>query len=168
PAEALRARIDSRDGDGFIARPTWDGRPRETGPAARHSGHPLITGLQDRYSRGLLLRLAARLLDMAETIAGLQGRLVDGGPMPEVPGLCQLEAARGRLCHRVLLEGDRIERYRILAPTEWNFGPEGPAAQALAGITDRQAEMARTQAQLLIHAIDPCVGYDLEVPSPDA
>ena len=168
PAEALRARIDADDADRFIARPTWDGRPRETGPAARHSGHPLITGLQDRFGRGLLLRLAARLLDMAETIAGLQGPLMDDRPMPEVPGLCQLEAARGRLCHRVLLEGDRIERYRILAPTEWNFGPEGPAAQALADIAGKPAETAKTQAQLLIHAIDPCVGFDLEVPSPDA
>jgi Ni,Fe-hydrogenase I large subunit len=68
----------------------------------------------------------------------------------------------------VLLEGDRIERYRILAPTEWNFGPEGPAARALADIAGRPVDIARTQAQLLIHAIDPCVGYDLEVKSSDA
>jgi coenzyme F420-reducing hydrogenase alpha subunit len=168
PAEALRARIDANDADGFIARPTWDGQPRETGPAARHSAHPLIKGLQGRYGRGLLVHLAARLLDMAETIVGLRGPLVAERPMPDVPGLCQLEAARGRLCHRVLLDGGRIERYRILAPTEWNFGREGPAAQALADITDPQVETAKTQAQLLIHAIDPCVGYDLEVQSPHA
>ena len=168
PAEALRARIDAGDADAFIARPTWDGRPRETGPAARHSRHRLITGLEDRYGRGLLVRLAARLLDMAETIAGLQGPFEGDRPMPEVPGLCQLEAARGWLCHRVLLEGDRIERYRILAPTEWNFGPEGPAARALADIAGRPVDIARTHAQLLIPAIDPCVGYDLEVKSSDA
>jgi coenzyme F420-reducing hydrogenase alpha subunit len=168
PAEALRARIDAGDADEFIARPTWDGRPRETGPAARHSGHPLITELQDGYGRGLLLRLAARLLDMAETIGGLQGPFTDDRPMPEAPGLCQLEAARGRLCHRVRLEDDRIEHYRILAPTEWNFGPEGPAAQALGDIAGGPVETAKTQARLLIHAIDPCVGYDLEVQSSDA
>ena len=71
PAEALRARIDADDADRFIARPTWDGRPRETGPAARHSGHPLITGLQDRFGRGRRVLPPARLIRREHVVAAL-------------------------------------------------------------------------------------------------
>jgi len=77
------------------------------------------------------------------------------------PGLAQIEAARGRLMHRVKLAGDTISDYAILAPTEWNFHPAGLAAQALASATAPDPKNRELQARLLINAIDPCVAYEL-------
>lgn len=163
PEDALLSRLDAADGDAFVAAPDWQGEPRETGPAARWRRHPLLAGIERQYGNGLLLRLVARLVEIAATTL----ELAAGGPDEEhragSAGLCQLEAARGRLCHRVVLDGERFERYRILAPTEWNFHPCGTAARALAGINDQDATRVDAQARLLIHAVDPCVGYELQV-----
>ncbi len=50
-----------------------------------------------------------------------------------------------------------VTDYVILAPTEWNFHPQGVAAKALAGI--RKEDVAR----MIIMSIDPCVDYELEI-----
>lgn len=78
-------------------------------------------------------------------------------------GLSQLQAARGLLCHRVKVKRKTITRYRILAPTEWNFGSDGAAAHALECIAETEADPFDRQARLLVHAIDPCVGFTLHV-----
>ena len=78
-------------------------------------------------------------------------------------GLSQIEAARGRLVHGVLSEGNSVRDYRILAPTEWNFHPRGGLARALAGLEAGDEADLRGQASLLIEAVDPCVGYELRV-----
>ena len=78
-------------------------------------------------------------------------------------GISQVEAARGRLVHRVELERALVRSYRILAPTEWNFHPRGVLVQGLTGLQARtQAELNRRAASL-INAIDPCVGYQLRI-----
>ncbi|HIJ30976.1 MAG TPA: Ni,Fe-hydrogenase I large subunit, partial [Gammaproteobacteria bacterium] len=69
-------------------------------------------------------------------------------------------AARGQLLHRVAVENSQIIRYQILAPTEWNFHPQGVVTQALQQLEPDTATV-KQQASLIIHAIDPCVGYDL-------
>ena len=56
-----------------------------------------------------------------------------------------------------------MERYLIVAPTEWNFHPEGAAAQALALIAGSGRSDARGLADLMITAFDPCVEYSLAV-----
>jgi hypothetical protein len=53
--------------------------------------------------------------------------------------------------------------YRLLAPTEWNFHPRGVVVQALETLAP-DADLEQL-ASLLVEAIDPCVGYDLEVVS---
>lgn len=165
--DELMSRLDADDAQRFIQTPDWRGRALETGPAARLRRHPLLRALARDHGRGLLWRLVARLLE----IALLAERLSAGAlirPRTGHAGLCQLEAARGRLCHRVTLKGRRITRYRILAPTEWNFHPEGAAAQALATIRPDHPQGAETQARLLIHALDPCVGFALSLEHADA
>lgn len=72
------------------------------------------------------------------------------------------QAARGQLLHHVTVDGDHIQRYQILAPTEWNFHPQGAVAQSLSQL-DTQSIDVEQQARLIIHAIDPCVGYDLTI-----
>jgi Ni,Fe-hydrogenase I large subunit len=63
--------------------------------------------------------------------------------------------------HRVELEHDCVRRYQILAPTEWNFHPDGVAARGLKTLTAPDAVSLRRQAAMLISAVDPCVGYEL-------
>jgi coenzyme F420-reducing hydrogenase alpha subunit len=161
-AESLVTLLDGPDAAAFIAEPTLGECAVETGPGARQQSHPLVVAMRERHGQGLITRLAARLVEIARITLALP---VDGADLPAVtaPGLAQLEAARGRLFHRVVLDGERIQRYRILAPTEWNFGPQGPAVQALRGIAQAPPTGVRLQAELLIHAIDPCVGYKLDV-----
>lgn len=163
PAAALAARLDSADAAAFLASPRWQAEAPETGPAARLAAHPLLVELRLQGHDGLLLRLVARLLEIAQLSAAPDRATTPRGAGATAPGLAQLEAARGRLCHRVLLDGDRIGRYRILAPTEWNFCRDGPAERALRDLGEAPQATLRAQAELLIHAIDPCVGYRLQI-----
>ena len=78
-------------------------------------------------------------------------------------GIGQVEAARGRLVHCVELERGVVKHYQILAPTEWNFHPLGVVARGLETLTTKNEILLRKQADLLINAIDPCVGYDITV-----
>jgi len=62
--------------------------------------------------------------------------------------------ARGLLLHWVQLDGDGAVRdYRVLAPTEWNFHPDGALARAVAALAPVDLDAAR----LLAAAYDPCV-----------
>ena len=77
-------------------------------------------------------------------------------------GVGQIEAARGRLAHAVELNGEKVSRCSILAPTEWNFYPEGAAARGLARIAERGGKHCADLARLFVTAVDPCVGADVE------
>lgn len=169
----LAEKLDA-DGDGaFTALPSWDGAPRETTALSRHRDHPLLVDLSSEAGPGLLARLVARLVELAELPGEIEqlikrvGRRPD--PMEEETcsgdgtALAQVEAARGRLVHAIRIEQGTIARYRILAPTEWNFHPQGAAAQALRTLASADERGLETQARLLIDAVDPCVGYEVRV-----
>jgi Ni,Fe-hydrogenase I large subunit len=58
------------------------------------------------------------------------------------------------LLHWVQLDVDAAVRdYRVLAPTEWNFHPQGALAHALSAMSANDQYAARTMAA----AFDPCV-----------
>jgi hypothetical protein len=57
----------------------------------------------------------------------------------------------------------KIANYAILAPTEWNFHPQGILAAALASLDASDDDELRQQAGRLIGAIDPCVSYVFEI-----
>lgn len=78
-------------------------------------------------------------------------------------GLAQVQAARGLLVHRLTLEQGRLADYRILAPTEWNFHPQGAAALGLATLPAADEPTLRRLAGLFITALDPCVAYDISI-----
>jgi len=67
------------------------------------------------------------------------------------------------LVHLIDLDGagERIARYRILAPTEWNFHPRGALAAGLLGVHAPSAAELRRRADWLVQALDPCVEYRL-------
>lgn len=156
PGSGLKESIED---PGFLARPVWEGRCRETGSLAR-TRHPLLSALEAAWGRGLGLRLVARLVELAQLLTRPEAASCEMAR--PAPGLGRVEAARGRLHHAVKLQGNRVTHWAILAPTEWNFHPRGVAAQALSGLRGAPDEIRR-QAELVIDAVDPCVRYDLEV-----
>ncbi|MCU7846191.1 MAG: nickel-dependent hydrogenase large subunit [Candidatus Thiodiazotropha sp. (ex Monitilora ramsayi)] len=171
--DEIDQRLQAPDADRFVSAPDWDEIPCESTTLTRQSAHPLINALQRDYGNGLMTRMVARLLELAEIPRLLSRKLQSllNGNVPKIElahgsrgvGVGIVEAARGRLTHRVLLEGDLINRYQILAPTEWNFHPAGIVAQALTGLPAGDEDQLRRQASLFINAVDPCVGYRLEV-----
>ncbi len=150
----LQQRLDSKDAAAFITAPDWQGCYYETTAFARQKQQiqPLLQTVISRYGNGLFSRLLARLLELAWGMpANVQAEL----------GISQVETARGRLIHRIQLDSNyQVIRYQIVAPTEWNFHPQGVLAQSLKNLL-KSASVDITQAHWLVQAIDPCVGYDL-------
>lgn len=170
---ALEDRLIAADAADFVAAPSLADRCCETGPLARECGQPLVYALREHYGNAMLSRIVARLVELARLPARMRARLVQPeSPESDVlsaqsprPGVAigQVEAARGRLIHRVELDRGKIRRYQILAPTEWNFHPRGAVAQGLSSLNALDAARLRRQAELFINAVDPCVGYELRL-----
>jgi hypothetical protein len=168
--DALDSCLSGPAASRFVAAPEWQGKVRETGALARTGNHPVVTTAHTLWDNGLLTRILARLAEIASGPARLEelfAETAEDAPMPPRRGLPpgtgigQAEAARGRLVHRVVLDDDQVADYCLLAPTEWNFHPRGVLVQALETLPpDSDLEPL---ASLLVEAIDPCVGYDLEV-----
>jgi coenzyme F420-reducing hydrogenase alpha subunit len=157
----------------FCARPNLAaGRIGETGALARCWTHPLIAALRAEHGSGLFVRLTARVIECGALVAELREFVQQvGDENPETPnlatasgsGLGVVECARGRLVHWLVVAEGRVTDYKILAPTEWNFHPEGPLARGLAGTRVEQGTAIHQAIALFITALDPCVGWDLAV-----
>lgn len=156
----------------YVSHPTVDGAPRETGPWTR--GHDArVEQYDDAW-----LRLGARLAELVRLVLpdedGRSGaRWLRQGALALAPGegVAWCEMARGVLVHRVRLDGGashseaspgaapRIAHYDVLAPTEWNFHPDGAVARALAQLSTDAAE---ARVRVLAAAFDPCVEVQIE------
>lgn len=171
---AIAARLLGPDGAEFALRPCLAAHGQETTAFARRRGEPLLASLAGEFGDGLLTRLVARQIDavrFAESLpalaaaaescdraAGADAARGDGD------GAAAVETARGRLIHAVRLRDGAVDRYRILAPTEWNFHPTGPVARRLTRLgTDASPQEIGRQARLLIDIFDPCIPYSLRV-----
>jgi len=159
----LEARLGGDDNGAFAARPEIDGGARETGPLSRLGDDPLIAAARERYGNGLMTRMLARLVDLDTTPDRLRTTLENPPPVEPGPGIGVVETARGTLVHRVELDGDTVADYRIVAPTEWNFHPDGPLARGLLGANFTDSAAAENQVALLTAVIDPCVGYEVTI-----
>ena len=156
-----------------------EGRPTDTSCLARQSSEPLVRAfLSGKGEAGLAARLAARFVEasrlpgeIAEGLANLKSTR-DGDEVAvncqrsaeAADGCCgtaSAEAARGRLEHRIVLRDGRGADYAIAAPTGSHFAANGVAARSLAALAAPTREDLANQADLLIRAIDPCVGYDV-------
>jgi hypothetical protein len=138
----------------FAERPLWRGAPAETGPWTRVA-RPLD-------AESLWLRLGARLADLA-AIALDEPLAV--GALVVAPGeaIAWCEMSRGLLMHWLKLEDGslhpdsaRVARYRVLAPTEWNFHPQGSLGRALAA-----GRLTADETRLAALTLDPCIRFDV-------
>jgi coenzyme F420-reducing hydrogenase alpha subunit len=161
--------LNATDADDFIAQPTLDGQCYETTSLGRQADHPLVVALAQEFHNTLITRWVARLVELARIPGQLRelfrqvqansGATLDSNPN----GIAQTEAARGRLIHHVEIDGDIIGKYQILAPTEWNFHPDGLINKSLSNLSCGDAGQLTRVAHLMINTIDPCVGYELKV-----
>ena len=150
------------EGASFAAMPSLQGRAPETGAFARRWA-------QADFSKGALAaRLQARFIDITACFVELE-RVEKDPPAPRAvspsprEGFATAETSRGRLYHWVRLAADgRIEDYRIVAPTEWNFHPTGPFVKALLGGAVGRGRAERRIGRLA-GLFDPCVPFRVEV-----
>ncbi|SOE01311.1 nickel-dependent hydrogenase large subunit [Caenispirillum bisanense] len=179
----LAARLDRTDVAAFLRAPEWDGVVYETGPLARHGAQPAVAALRARHGDGVLARLAARVVETAvearkivrlaptscDTTATVEepaGPAAGAGDAAVHWGLGVEEAARGRLFHHVVVAHGRVARWRILAPTEWNFHARGALAEGLRRLPVSDAARVRRAADWMVMALDPCVACAVRVEGP--
>lgn len=146
----------------FAARPEWQGAAAETGAWAYHADSPLLRDVALGGSKAMT-RLLARIADVVALAGGDHApRLDAAGPAPG-EGIAVVRTARGLLLHRVLLEAETVADYTIVAPTEWNFHPDGAFAQGMRGLQEHDGGMLEYRAQIEALSLDPCVAYDVEI-----
>jgi hypothetical protein len=157
-----------RDDADFARAPVWGDRPVETGALSRMCEQPLVAALIERDGCSAATRIAARLVELAHLLEELRSaadasKWTRAWPLGAGVGLAAVQTARGLLLHHARLDGERVDDYRIVAPTDWNFHPEGALARGLLG-TEADDEAALTAAAgLAVLALDPCVGFRVEV-----
>jgi hypothetical protein len=168
PAALRRLAECLREQASFALAPTLNGQPAETGCWTR-AADPHAQPGSTAYAP-LWMRHAARLAEVAHLSGALGARWLAQGALCTGPreGLGWCEMARGLLVHWVRLGADdRVAEYRVLAPTEWNFHPQGAAAQRLcAAVQAAEAAGAAGAAQALEVAIATPLRESAQLPPP--
>jgi coenzyme F420-reducing hydrogenase alpha subunit len=168
--DALNRQLQQEDLSTFTKTPRWQNSCFESTLLNRQLSQPLIADLYSRYGNGLIVRVLGRLMEVAlipSQLKHLFTQIKNDATKPaqnvsgDGIGLAQVQAARGLLIHRLELRQERVYDYRIVAPTEWNFHPEGVVAQGLKQLRAKTPSDLQRQAELYINAVDPCVQYTL-------
>ena len=161
-SQLAQSMVDDAD---FVQHPSWLGQCAENGPWTR---------LRHRQEEAAIkhsawTRMGARWIELVELAAASQQfssfvdtPLLSSGAMRLGDGqaLAWCEMARGLLLHWVRLDaGGGVQDYRVLAPSEWNFHPQGALATAVAGLAPDDG----VKANLLAAAFDPCVACTIEL-----
>jgi len=148
----------------FAQYPTWQQQCFETGPWARLRHQHA----ESSYPATAWTRLAARWIELLEIAAlphGTAAPLLSSGAWPLGRGqaIAWCEMARGLLLHWVQLDDlARVQDYRVLAPTEWNFHPSGALAKTLSALPADDTQ----SAWALAAAFDACVACQVSTPTP--
>ncbi len=153
--------------ESFASRPRLAGQTAETGVLARQSGDAAVAKWREK-GFGVTARIAARYADLRDLAKGLisPDRLagwLDAAPFGENGGLARVETARGLLLHAVQAQHGIVQRYVIVAPTEWNFHPQGAFIGEIVGSPAPTRAQAETLARCLALALDPCVAFEVVV-----
>ncbi len=161
--QALLSALHSENAAQFIAWPQWQQHCYESTALSRQLQQTLVQNVYQHYAGSLLTRWVARLAELATIPAQMRQIGQKTVASQHHLGIAQTEAARGRLIHYVDIQAGIISRYQILAPTEWNFHPQGLLAQSLAQLKSKNAQQLQHLADLMVHIFDPCVAYQIKV-----
>ncbi|TXH76871.1 hydrogenase formation protein [Thiobacillus sp.] len=149
---------------GFSIRPQWNGGCAHTGTWSRlHDDVPMPPAtawglLGSRIAE--LVRLCLPDVPRSSGQSWLTWGAIATGPGN---GLAWVEMARGLLIHQVELDSHGlVSACHVIAPTEWNFHPEGVAAQAVSSLAG-SAEQVERSARLVMAALDPCVPFSIQL-----
>ena len=151
---------------GFTRQPLWRGQCAETGPWTRlRQATPEVINTP-------WLRLGSRLAELVRLAlpdepgrSGASWLTMGSMATARREGLAWVEMARGLLVHHVQLDGtgddSRVASCQVLAPTEWNFHPQGAVAQALEQLPTPSMSGVCREVDLLFSAYDPCVKHEI-------
>jgi coenzyme F420-reducing hydrogenase alpha subunit len=146
----------------FARRPTLAGRAHETGPLPRLARHPALAELA--RARPLVARAFARLAELVAILLGaVPPRPAECATLGPGRAAAWVEMARGLLVHALETDSDRIARYAIVAPTEWNFHPQGALPAALEDQPAAGLAAARHLVETAASVLDPCVALTADV-----
>jgi uncharacterized protein (DUF2237 family) len=154
----------------FTHNPQWQGACAETGPwtRLRHRRQPTAGQPVSAWAR-----LEARWLELLDLAAApaladdaTHDPLLSSGALELGDGqaVAWCEMARGLLLHWLQRDDHgAVAQYRVIAPTEWNFHPQGALALALAACAPQDIKAAQTLAA----AFDPCVECSVQTAAPE-
>lgn len=157
--------------DAFASKPHRLGAPLETSALARMQNHPIIGEMLAKHGNTIAVRVAARLMELVKVAVGMEHvlgspaapRWVQGSEVDRGAGVAMVDTARGILMHFMEIESERVNRYQVVAPTEWNFHPQGAFSGGLQGIAVADSAEAAQRVKWLALALDPCVAYEMEI-----
>jgi hypothetical protein len=161
-AEANRACAGRWDA-AFSARPDWLGAAAETGARTYYADNKLLRDVQQQGGSTALIRLLARVSDVIAMASGSAAPRLDVVSPAAGEGIAVVRTARGLLMHHVRLAAEQVAEYEIVAPTEWNFHPDGAFAQDMRGLKVNNVERLQQLAHIAALSLDPCVVYEIEV-----
>ncbi len=151
----------------FAAMPQYDGKPLETGELAHNQHTPLIQDVLRKHPGRLLARVIARLVDLLDSAEALAheniSNRVQSIAAADSTGLSLVKTARGMLMHYVRIGVGRVAEYLTIAPTEWNFHPQGALVTGLTGLKENDVERLMDTVKTYVLSLDPCVEYEIEI-----
>jgi hypothetical protein len=155
----------------FAQAPTWNGEPMETGALSRMCADPLVAALDASHGHAILTRMVARLVELARLLEALVTGTENVETVPPIQaftlrageGVATVQTARGLLLHRAQLSDAKVEDYGIVAPTEWNFHPQGALVDGLGRLEADDEVILSRHARLAVQALDPCVACRIEI-----
>lgn len=156
--------------EGTMARAVYyKDRSYEVGPLARGmvAKRPIIRSLHKRYKDSLMIRIYARVHEIAvlldESHRLLSSLALDepsctlghADVVSDYTGTGIVEAARGSLIHQTTVKEGRIENYNIVTPTQWNLSNDrkyepGIATLAICGSNSTE------EATFIFRTFDIC------------
>jgi len=137
----------------------------ETGALAHGQHTTLLQDVLRKRPARLLARVIARVIDLLDSAEALAQEKITGRiqaiPASDAAGISVVRTARGMLMHYVRIETERVAEYLTVAPTEWNFHPQGALACGLTGLKEHDAEQLMKTVNKYVLSLDPCVEYEI-------
>ncbi len=152
---------------GFERMPRGRLGPMELGPLVSMADHPLVREAVASMGRGVGARLVARSVETCAKFETLR-QIAQDLQQPSLPtrppretgrGFGVAPTSRGPVLHAVDIEQRQVVGWRVVAPTEWSFHPEGPVREALVGLAAPDVQEATRWARWAVATLDPCVEF---------